>query len=145
MEAKVYGGALDPTQFSTVLDSFALANTNTDLGKLASVKQQIFQYQENNTNDPTLLQSIHQFNNSVGGSEVFIQNEKTYNSILMNTVLSGVYELNSTQIHDLYAIANQCDLLGGTAVHSARGLYNMLVDNSIDFDLAMCSCRKQIQ
>lgn len=138
-EARVYGGSLDPTQVSSVLDSFTIANTNTDLGKLAQVKQLIFQYQENNINDPNALQVIHQLNNSVGGSDIFIQNEKSYNTILINTVLNGINELNSTQIHDLYAIANQCDLSGGTAVHSARGLYNMLVDNSIDFDLVQCA------
>ena len=61
-------------------------------------------------------------NNSLAENEVFETNEKAINEILLSTIAYGVYDLNDEQKSIIDAIAAQCPLSGGVAVHQARGL-----------------------
>jgi hypothetical protein len=65
-------------------------------------------------------------------------NEKAVNEVYLATVGKDVDSFTSIQADDLFAIANQCPMVGGNAVFKARSLY-WLIDDSYDFDdQALC-------
>ncbi|MBL7965323.1 MAG: hypothetical protein JNM31_15915 [Flavobacteriales bacterium] len=66
-------------------------------------------------------------------SELIEVNEKTVNDIYLATVGKDLDSFSSDQTSVLFAIANQCPMLGGNAVFKARSLY-WLINDSYDFD-----------
>jgi len=72
-------------------------------------------------------------NSGIATSELIEMNEKQVNEIYLATIGKDVDDFTSTQTDDLFAIANQCPMLGGNAVFKARSLY-WLIDDSYDFD-----------
>ncbi len=77
-------------------------------------------------------------NAGIATSELIEANEKTVNDIYLATIGKDVDGFSATQAADLFAIANQCPMVGGNAVFKARSLY-WLIDDSYDFDdQALC-------
>lgn len=77
-------------------------------------------------------------NAGIATSELIETNEKAVNEAYLATVGKDVDSFTTTQADDLFAIANQCPMLGGNAVFKARSLY-WLIDDSYDFDdQALC-------
>ncbi|MBV6404522.1 MAG: hypothetical protein IT228_00635 [Flavobacteriales bacterium] len=77
-------------------------------------------------------------NANIATSELIETNEKAVNEVYLATVGKNVDSFTTTQTADLFAIANQCPMLGGNAVFKARSLY-WLIDDSYDFDdQALC-------
>ncbi|MBV6405231.1 MAG: hypothetical protein GFGODING_01998 [Flavobacteriales bacterium] len=70
---------------------------------------------------------------ALGTSEPIEANEKAVNEIYLATIGKDVDGFTTTQANDLFAIANQCPMVGGNAVFKARSLY-WLIDDSYDFD-----------
>ncbi len=61
--------------------------------------------------------------------EVYESNERTVNTIYLNTIARDIFELNEDQITALEPIIYQCPFSGGQAVILARILYSMVNDN----------------
>jgi hypothetical protein len=77
-------------------------------------------------------------NAGIATSELIETNEKAVNEVYLATVGKDVDSFTSIQADDLFAIANQCPMVGGNAVFKARSLY-WLIDDSYDFDdQALC-------
>lgn len=72
-------------------------------------------------------------NAGIATSELIEANEKAVHDIYLATIGKDVDEFSITQADDLFAIANQCPMLGGNAVFKARSLYWM-IDDSHHFD-----------
>jgi hypothetical protein len=72
-------------------------------------------------------------NNGVTISELIEDNQKQVNEIYLATIGKDIDTITETQEAELFAIANQCPMLGGNAVFKSRSLY-WLVDDSYDFD-----------
>ena len=72
-------------------------------------------------------------NAGIATSELIEANEQTVHDIYLATIGKDVDEFSITQADDLFAIANQCPMLGGNAVFKARSLYWM-IDDSYHFD-----------
>lgn len=77
--------------------------------------------------------SVQTANAVIGSSELIEANEKAVNDIYLATTGKDVDGFTGTQAADLFAIANQCPMLGGNAVFKARSLY-WLIDDSYAFD-----------
>lgn len=77
--------------------------------------------------------SVQTSNAGITTSELIEANEKAVNDIYLATTGKDVDGFTGTQAADLFAIANQCPMLGGNAVFKARSLY-WLIDDSYDFD-----------
>lgn len=69
----------------------------------------------------------------IGATELAEVNSKTVNDIFLSTIAKDVNEFTAQQAQDLFAVADQCPLLGGNAVFQARALY-YLIDAEQDFD-----------
>ncbi len=77
-------------------------------------------------------------NANITTSELIEANEKNVNEVYLATVGKDVDSFTTTQADDLFAIANQCPMVGGNSVFKARSLY-WLIDDSYDFDdQALC-------
>ncbi len=77
--------------------------------------------------------NIQAVNTGVGTSELIEANEKAVNDIYLATIGKDVVGFTATQAADLFAIANQCPMVGGNAVFKARSLY-WLIDDTQDFE-----------
>jgi len=76
-------------------------------------------------------------NNAVATDSIWEDNEKTVNSIFLNTLAKGI-AFNGTQIGLLQGIAGQCPYRGGTAVFSARAMLSGLTEDIYD-DGLLCA------
>jgi hypothetical protein len=84
-----------------------------------SIDEMQFHINVHNAGALNVLQELSVENSSMPSSEVFLQNEKTLNSIWLSSI-SNEIELSSTQKNSIALIAAQCPVEGGPAVHWAR-------------------------
>lgn len=78
-------------------------------------------------------ESVKNANNAIGTSELVEANEKVVNKVYLETIAQNADGFTVQEEQDLFAVANQCPLVGGNAVFRARALY-YLVDPEQDFD-----------
>lgn len=69
-------------------------------------------------------------------SEPIETNRKVVDGIYLSTIGKDVDTFTVAQADELFTIANQCPMLGGNAVYTARALYQ-LVDPEQEFDDAL--------
>lgn len=69
-------------------------------------------------------------NEALGDTAVYQANEKAANKMYLNTHAQGINAMDSLQEAALWAIASQCPLSGGRAVHFARSLYQLVSDST---------------
>lgn len=81
-------------------------------------------------------ESVKNANAAIGTGEIIEANQKQVNEIYLATIGKDVDEFTTEQAEALYAIANQCPMVGGNAVFKARSLYQ-LIDQSGEFDDAL--------
>ncbi len=72
-------------------------------------------------------------NNEITSSEVYEQNEKIINEIYLNGIVKDDPIFFFANSSNILAVAEQCPLAGGPAVHRARSLY-MLIDPEMQYD-----------
>lgn len=70
---------------------------------------------------------------AIGTNEQIELNEKIVNTIYLNTLAQNAATFTESEAVALLDVANQCPLMGGVAVYSARALYE-LVDPEQDYD-----------
>ena len=78
-------------------------------------------------------ENVKNANAGIGATALTETNYKTVNAIYLSTIAKNVEGFTEQQVEDLFAVANQCPLLGGNAVFQARALY-YLVDPEQEFD-----------
>jgi hypothetical protein len=69
----------------------------------------------------------------IGATELAESNSKSVNEIFLSTIAKANDEFSAQQAQDLFTVANQCPLIGGNAVFTARAIYYLL-DSEQDFD-----------
>ncbi len=72
-------------------------------------------------------------NSNIGTTELIETNRKTLDQIYLSTIAKDVDSFTVDQAADLYAIANQCPMVGGNSVYTARALYR-LIDEAVEYD-----------
>lgn len=71
-------------------------------------------------------------------SQLIEDNEKQVNTIYLSTVAQDVDGFTAQDANALFAIANQCPLVGGNAVYRARALYALINDDQEYDDPSLC-------
>ncbi|MCB0593213.1 MAG: T9SS type A sorting domain-containing protein, partial [Phaeodactylibacter sp.] len=69
-------------------------------------------------------------NSALGDTAVYQTNEKLVSKIFLNTLAQRSSAFDAQQTENLLAIAGQCPLSGGRAVHYARSLYQLVADST---------------
>lgn len=77
--------------------------------------------------------NVKAVNAGLGTSELIETNQKQVNEVYLATIAKDVKAFTTEQATELFAIADQCPMMGGNAVFKARSLY-WLIDDSYDFD-----------
>ena len=72
-------------------------------------------------------------NNEITSIEVYEQNEKIINEIYLNGIVKDDPIFFYANSYNILAVAEQCPLAGGPAVHRARSLY-MLIDPEMQYN-----------
>lgn len=85
------------------------------------------------TNKALTAESVRNANAAIGTSEAIEENLKTVTDIHLATNGKDVDNFTPEQATALFAIANQCPMIGGNAVFKARSLY-ALIDDTQEFD-----------
>ena len=87
----------------------------------------------------SLANSMLSQNNSLSGTGDYRTNEKTVNSIYLQTVAVGNNTFSASQLVSLQAIAAQCPLSGGEAVFRARDILTLTQNAPIFYNnVATC-------
>ena len=84
----------------------------------------------------SLANSMLSQNNSLSGTGDYRTNEKTVNSIYLQTVAVGNNTFSTTQLSTLQSIAAQCPLSGGEAVLRARDILALAQGTSLFYNNA---------
>jgi len=127
-------GTLTPTQRQTIM-----ANANglqLSVRNLTTLNDQALQLAA--TSKALNADNVKAANNSVGTTELIETNEKQVKEIYLNTVAKEVDSFTSTEVAALFAIANQCPMVGGNAVYRARSLYALIDDDMEYNDASLC-------
>ncbi len=85
--------------------------------------------------------------NSLSADNLLEQNRKTVQRLYLQTLGMGIFQLNPQQLSESEAIAEQCPLVGGSAVYAARALYRLNIDR-VFVDDSLCTPsqeRKDVQ
>jgi Secretion system C-terminal sorting domain len=69
------------------------------------------------------IKLIQEKNASIETNTIWEQNEQTFNTIYLNTILNEINQLTQEQAQKIADIAFQCELDGGITVQKARALY----------------------
>lgn len=77
-------------------------------------------------------------NDNITATEIYEENEKAVNDILLSTVAKGIISFDASQANTLKSIAWQCPLEGGNAVFAARSLLAVTGDTTSYDDDAIC-------
>lgn len=72
-------------------------------------------------------------NGNIAATELIETNRKMVDEIYLSTVGKEIDTFTVAQANELFAIANQCPMVGGNAVYTARSLY-WLIDDSQEYD-----------
>ena len=84
------------------------------------------------------LNNVKAVNAALGTSELIETNQKQVNEIYLATIAKDVKEFTTEQAVDLFAIADQCPMVGGNAVYRARALYSLIDEEQVYDDEALC-------
>jgi hypothetical protein len=84
-----------------------------------------------------IIAQAEQLNNSIATENIIEANEKSINAIYLQTLAKDNYVLSANQQSIVTAIANQCPLIGGSAVSKARTLYTLYATANFNDD-ALC-------
>lgn len=140
--------ATSETQIGQSLDQLAIIEVQLDALGLSqqdsialaaqrnSIKQSLVSFstqRENKLNtiastSISLASALNSQNNSLTGTGDYRTNEKTVNSIYLQTIAIGNNTFSDTQLSSLQAIAAQCPLFGGEAVLRARDMLALVQD-----------------
>lgn len=107
------------------------AGLQTNITALVALNQQALDLAANSR--VLTAEAVKNSNASIGTGELIEANEKMVNAIYLNTLAKDVDAFTESEALDLFDVANQCPLMGGTAVYRARALYE-LVDPEQDYD-----------
>lgn len=72
-------------------------------------------------------------NSNISTTELIEANRKMVDEIYLTTIAKDVDTFTVVQASELFTIANQCPMLGGNAVYTARALYR-LIDEMVEYD-----------
>ncbi|MEO7081350.1 MAG: hypothetical protein ABIY71_07470 [Flavobacteriales bacterium] len=72
-------------------------------------------------------------NSNIGTTELIETNRKEVDKIYLSTIGKEIDTFTVVQADELLFIANQCPMLGGNAVYTARSLYR-LIDETVEYD-----------
>jgi len=112
---------------NAILASFYQTQQNQSLGLLRSVEQKIrLLCDSTSRNDSILfvsrLTDAKTTNNSISGTEGYVQNEKWINEILLKVVEFGRDSLTTEEIEEVNTLAHSCPSVNGLGVYYARFL-----------------------
>lgn len=82
--------------------------------------------------------NIKAANAGLGTSELIETNQKQVNEVYLSTIAKEVKDFTPEQAAELYAIADQCPMMGGNAVYRARALYSLIDEEQVYDDEALC-------
>lgn len=124
---------------STGIDSLIDTTASKIRAQIKSVQNLVMQVNAYQEAQNTGKINTALFDNSlVQSSKLVEQNEKLINTIYLETIAQGIYELNANQAASVLSIAEQCPYSGGSAVYRARVLYQ-LVDKNMEYnDFSTC-------
>ena len=77
-------------------------------------------------------------NSAIGTTELIEANRKMLDEIYLSTLGKDIDTFTVAQADELFAIANQCPMLGGNAVYTARSLYRLIDDRYEYNDQLLC-------
>lgn len=106
------------------LQNFYNNNTNTSIGRLLQVDENIIQGNYNNASA---------INKSVLAGNVWEKNQQTINGLILSKLISPTYSYTVTDKNTIATIAKQCPISGGDAVYQARVLLMSIENNVIEF------------
>lgn len=72
-------------------------------------------------------------NSNIATTELIESNRKAVDKIYLSTIGKEIDTFTVAQANELFAIANQCPMVGGNAVYTARSLYR-LIDETVEYD-----------
>ena len=130
-----YISQLDSIYWSEGIDTIMmqLGNILTSIGQLETTEwQQTLEQAE----------SLSISNQSLSENELYENNEKAINEIILATVAQGIYEFTPEQMNAIETIAEQCPLSDGSAVHIARGLQAIYAPQWYD-DQQICQVARE--
>jgi len=82
--------------------------------------------------------NVKAVNAGLGTSELIESNQKQVNEVYLSTIAKEVKDFTPEQAAELFAIADQCPMLGGNAVYRARALYSLIDEEQVYDDEALC-------
>lgn len=118
------GSPVNAAQYAALVQQ--RATTGTDYAAFQQTQTQARQQR---------IQNLLQINASVSGTQVWVTNHKTVNTIVLNYLLSDSLAVGN--LATLTAIASQCPLTGGDAVYEARTFVAHLTGADFD-DRVLC-------
>lgn len=77
-------------------------------------------------------------NSNIAAIELIETNRKMVEEIYLSTVGKEIDTFTVAQADELFAIANQCPMVGGNAVYTARSLYRLIDDSQKYDDQLLC-------
>ncbi|MCC6839593.1 MAG: hypothetical protein IT230_05480 [Flavobacteriales bacterium] len=77
-------------------------------------------------------------NDGIGTTELIEANQKAVNKLYLAVIAKEVEGFTTDQTNTLFAIANQCPMVGGNAVYQARSLYRTIDDGYAFDDPLLC-------
>lgn len=77
-------------------------------------------------------------NSNIGTTELIEANRTEVDEIYLSTIGKDIDTFTVAQSADLLAIANQCPMMGGNAVYTARALYRLIDDAYAYDDQLLC-------
>lgn len=83
-------------------------------------------------------QGLKAANANIGTTELIEANRKLLDEIYLSTISKDIDTFTVAQSADLFALANQCPMIGGNAVYTARALYRLIDDTYAYDDQLLC-------
>jgi len=77
-------------------------------------------------------------NIGIATTELIESNARGVNNLYLSTIAKDVDGFTSAEATQLFDIANQCPMRGGTAVYRARSMYSLIDDEQEYDDAALC-------
>ncbi len=84
-------------------------------------------------------------NEQIDANEIFENNRKQVNRIIINSILNNDGELLEDDMNDLLAVAIQCPQIGGMSVYKARGFLPICVRSEYEEIFGQCFPDSQIE
>jgi len=82
--------------------------------------------------------NVKAVNAGLATSELIETNQKQVNEVYLATIAKDADGFTPGQVAELFAIADQCPMMGGNAVYRARALYSLIDEEQAYDDEALC-------